>query len=490
MPALKDILTKVRLLDIKGSTTIPVAGISFDSRKTMPGDVFVAVAGNQTDGHHYADQAEERGAAAVVVDNPAYHTERSCTSILVDDSSRALGFMASDFYGNPSSCLRLVGITGTNGKTSTTTFLHHLFNGMGLKSGCFTTICNYVGNRMTEATHTTPDPLQLNRVMREMADEGCLYAFMEVSSHAIVQQRIAGLTFAGGVFSNITHDHLDYHKSFDNYIKAKKSFFDALPEGSFALVNTDDPNGKVMTQNTKADIYSYGLHTPADFNATIIESHHDGMLLQIDRKEVWTRIIGQFNAYNLLAVYGCAVLMKLNSEEVLKGISLLGTVRGRFQHLRSPRGYTAIIDYAHTPDAVLNVLKTLQEIRQPGSRIITVVGAGGNRDRTKRPAMAGIAARMSDRLILTSDNPRDEDPLQIIRDMEAGLSEQDLEKTLILPDRSQAITMACRLAGKGDLILVAGKGHENYQEIKGTRTHFSDLEVVTAIFEKQKQKDR
>jgi UDP-N-acetylmuramoyl-L-alanyl-D-glutamate--2,6-diaminopimelate ligase len=402
--------------------------------------------------------------------------------VRVKDSAFALAHLASAFYDHPSGKFRLVGITGTNGKTTTVTLLHRLFNALGHKSGCFTTIRNYIGIQPVEATHTTPDPVQLNRIMKAMADNGCKYVFMEVSSHALVQQRVAGLAFAGGIFSNITHDHLDYHKTFDEYIRAKKLFFDHLPADSFSLINADDRNGKVMVQNTRSSVSYFGLHSPADFNGRIIESHINGMLLNIDNTELWTRFIGEFNASNLLAVYACARLLGQDKDEILRLLSSMDTVEGRFQYLQSEKGVTAVIDYAHTPDAIQNVLKTIGQIRKGDEQVIAVIGAGGNRDKTKRPVMARVAATMCDKLILTSDNPRNEEPLDIINDMKAGLDELQLAKTIVQPDRLEAIKSAIMLAGKGDIILIAGKGHETYQEIKGVRHHFSDIEEVSALF--------
>jgi UDP-N-acetylmuramoyl-L-alanyl-D-glutamate--2,6-diaminopimelate ligase len=479
---LSDITKDIDILRVNGDTGIPVTGIAFDSRRVVPGVLFVAVRGSQSDGHEYIGKAIEAGAAAVVCEDLPTGITGKATLIFVRDSSRTLGILASAYYGHPSAKFKLVGITGTNGKTTTITLLHRLFIEMGYKSGCFTTIRNYIGEKTVEATHTTPDPVQLNRIMKDMADAGCEYVFMEVSSHALAQQRVAGLRFTGGIFSNITHDHLDYHKTFDEYLKAKKLFFDNLPAGSFALINADDRNGKIMVQNTKAAVSYYGIRSLADFKARIIESHADGTLLNMDNTEIWTKFIGEFNAYNLLAVYSCACLLEHNREKILKTLSSLDTVEGRFQYLRSAEGVTAIIDYAHTPDAVMNVLKTIGRIRKGSSQVITVIGAGGNRDKTKRPLMAKSAADLSDKLILTSDNPRDEEPADIIRDMKAGLDDRQAMKTITQPDRLEAIKTACLLAKKGDIILIAGKGHETYQEIRGIKHHFSDYEVVSSLF--------
>jgi UDP-N-acetylmuramoyl-L-alanyl-D-glutamate--2,6-diaminopimelate ligase len=479
---LSDILPGIEIVQIQGDLNRRITGITFDSRKVSPGMLFVAVKGTQSDGHDYILQAVEAGVEAVLCEQMPRVTTGKATLIRVKSTAMALGQMASAFYGHPSSKFKLVGVTGTNGKTTTVTLLHRLFTALGHPSGCFTTICNYIGSEVIEATHTTPDPIQLNRIMMEMADRGCSYVFMEVSSHALVQQRVAGLSFAGGIFSNITHDHLDYHKTFDEYIRAKKMFFDKLPARSFALINADDRNGKVMVQNTGAAVSYYALKSMADFKCRMIESHLHGMLLNIDNVALWTRFIGEFNAYNLLAVYAAALLLGQEKTEVLRIMSALDTVEGRFQHLRSLSGVTAVIDYAHTPDAIRNVLKTIGQIRQGKEKVITVLGAGGNRDKSKRPEMAKAAGLMSDRLILTSDNPRFEEPGDIINDMKTGLDETLLGKTIVQPDRREAIKTACMLAGSGDIILVAGKGHENYQEIKGIKHHFSDLEVVSELF--------
>jgi UDP-N-acetylmuramoyl-L-alanyl-D-glutamate--2,6-diaminopimelate ligase len=479
---LDDIIKGLDIVRIKGNTRRSLSSIAFDSRNAAPGALFVAVRGTRTDGHDYIRAAVASGAEAVVCEHVPENIPRDACILVVKDSARALGELASAFYGHPSRRFKLTGVTGTNGKTTTVTLLHHLFTSLGYQSGCFTTIRNYIGNETVEATHTTPDPVQLNRIMNDMADKGCQYVFMEVSSHALIQQRISGLSFAGGIFTNITHDHLDYHKTFDEYLKAKKLFFDGLPAGSFACINADDRNGKIMVQNAKATVHYYGIRSMADFKGRIIENHVDGTLVNFDSQELWTRFIGDFNAYNLLAVYAAARLLGREKQEILQSLSTLETVEGRFQYLRSPQEYTAIIDYAHTPDAILNVLKTIGQIKKGSVQVISVIGAGGNRDKTKRPEMARVAAGLSDRLILTSDNPRDEDPLDIINDMKAGLNNQMLEKTITQPDRREAIKTACLLARKGDLILIAGKGHETYQEIRGVKHHFSDHEVVSELF--------
>jgi len=479
---LDHIISDLEVMQVKGSTRRTLTGITFDSRNAAPGVLFAAVRGTRSDGHDYIGQALASGSEVIVCEHlPGDMPEGACF-LVVKDSSRALGELASAFFGHPSRRFKLTGVTGTNGKTTTVTLLHNLFTALGYRSGCFTTIRNYVGNETVEATHTTPDPVQLNRIMKDMAERGCQYVFMEVSSHALVQQRVAGLSFSGAIFSNITHDHLDYHETFDEYLRAKKLFFDGMPRGAFACINADDRNGRFMVQNTKASVHYYGIRSMADFKGRIVESHMDGTLLNFDNQEFWTRFIGEFNAYNMLAVYAAARLLGQERQEILRTLSSLNTVEGRFQYVRSPNEVTAIIDYAHTPDAILNVLKTISQIKKGPEQVISVVGAGGNRDKTKRPEMARVAASLSDRLILTSDNPRDEEPLDIINDMKAGLEEQAIEKTIIQPDRREAIKTACLLARKGDIILIAGKGHETYQEVKGVKHHFSDKEVVSELF--------
>ncbi len=482
MKSLSELLPSAGVLQVTGKQDVPVTGLAFSSREVIPGSVFVAVKGSRADGHEFIPEAVSRGAVAVVGEKMPQAFPGDITFVAVTDSARALGIMASNYFGRPSSQLKLVGITGTNGKTTTVTLLYRLFTALGYRSGCLSTIRNYVGEKTVGATHTTPDPVQLNGLLKEMVDTGCRYAFMEVSSHALAQQRVAGLEFAGGIFSNITHDHLDYHKTFDEYIRAKKLFFDNLPAGAFALINSDDRNGKVMVQNTRAAVSYYGVRSMAGFKARIIESHIDGMLLNIDNSEIWTRFPGAFNASNLLAVYGAACLLGQPKEEVLRVISELESVEGRFQTIKSKDGVTAIIDYAHTPDALSNVLSTILQIRPPESRIFTVVGAGGNRDRTKRPEMARVAAGMSDRVILTSDNPRDEDPDAIIADMKEGLDAELSKKAVAITDRREAIRTACIMAKPGDILLIAGKGHENYQEIKGVKYPFSDKDFVAEQF--------
>jgi UDP-N-acetylmuramoyl-L-alanyl-D-glutamate--2,6-diaminopimelate ligase len=482
MIKLADILKGLKVEEVRGITNVSLSDITFDSRKAAPGVLFIAVRGTNTDGHEYISSAFKAGTTAVVCEQIPDDIPEGACLVRVKDSAFALGYLASAFYDNPSQRFKLIGITGTNGKTTTITLLHRLFMELGHLSGCFTTIRNYIGTTTVEATHTTPDPVQLNRIMKEMADAGCEYVFMEVSSHALAQKRVAGLSFAGAIFSNITHDHLDYHKTFDEYLKAKKLFFDNLPAGSFACINADDRNGSVMVQNTRASVHYYGIRSMAEFKARIMESHMNGTLLTIDDHELWTRFIGEFNAYNLLAVYTTAILLGQEKEETLRVLSSLDTVEGRFQYLRSEEGVTAVIDYAHTPDAILNVLKTIGQIKKRTEKVISVIGAGGNRDKTKRPEMARVAAGLSDKLILTSDNPRDEEPADIINDMKAGLNEQMLRNTIIQADRREAIRTACMMANKGDIILIAGKGHETYQEIRGVKHHFSDREIVSELF--------
>ena len=482
MMLLSEIIGSYSVSGITGRIDIPVNGIQFDSRKVIPGNLFVAVRGTTSDGHDYIGLAIEKGATAVVCEQLPAVIPAGITFIVAKSSSEALGIMASGFYGNPSGKLKLVGITGTNGKTTTVTLLHQLFFELGFGTGLISTIQNKINQLEIPATHTTPDPVQLNGLLSQMVAEGCEYCFMEVSSHAVYQQRIAGLTFCGGIFSNLTHDHLDYHKTFDAYLKAKKSFFDHLPASAFALVNKDDKNGRVMFQNTPASKYTYSLHAMADFRCRIIENQFHGIHLNMDGQEAWFKLIGTFNAYNLLAVYSAAVLLGQDKTEILRVLSMMEPVAGRFNYVMSADRVTGIVDYAHTPDALKNVLETINEIRSHNEQLITVVGAGGNRDAAKRPVMAAIAAGMSDRVILTSDNPRNEDPDEILAQMRSGVELHQAKKVLVIVNRLEAIKTACALARSGDIILVAGKGHENYQEIKGTRHHFDDKEVLQEIF--------
>ncbi|PKP10279.1 MAG: UDP-N-acetylmuramoyl-L-alanyl-D-glutamate--2,6-diaminopimelate ligase [Bacteroidetes bacterium HGW-Bacteroidetes-4] len=483
MNSLQQIIQPIEVLKWHGAQNPTIGQIRFDSRQVLPNDIFVAVKGYQTDGHAYIAKAIESGAAVIVCQEMPAELNEKITHIQVTDTAEALGIMASNYYGNPSQQLKLVGVTGTNGKTTTVTLLHQLFVNLGYKAGLLSTICNKVHNQVLAATHTTPDPLQLNQLLAEMIASGCDYCFMEVSSHAAHQKRIAGLTFAGAVFSNITQDHLDYHETFAAYIKAKKMFFDDLTDASFALINSDDKNGKIMVQNCKARVHTYGLKSMARFMGKILERHIDGMLVSFDHTEIWTRFIGGFNAYNLLAVYGTALLLNQQKDQVIRELSRLLPVEGRFQYLKSKSGKLAIVDYAHTPDALENVLTTIQEIIEGDGKIITVAGAGGNRDKTKRPLMAQVAVKYSNQVILTSDNPRNEEPEAIIADMKAGVLPPYTNRLLAITNRKEAIRTACLLAQPGDIILVAGKGHETYQEVKGVKHHFDDREVILEIFE-------
>lgn len=479
MKSLTDILDKTDILSLKGDLSVMISGVTFDSRKVESGSLFIAVKGTHTDGHLYIHDVIKMGAIAVVCEMLPEETNPAVTYIKVKDSSCALGKIASAWYSDPSSKLRLVGITGTNGKTTTVTLLFNLFRELGYHAGLLSTISNRIDNEVIASTHTTPDALQLNGLLALMVEKGCDYCFMEVSSHSVVQNRIAGLTFAGGIFSNITHDHLDFHKTFDEYLKAKKRFFDELPADAFAITNIDDRNGRVMIQNTRASRNTYSLLSMADFKGKIIETPLDGIHLDVDGTETWFRLVGQFNAYNIMAVYAAAVLLGEEKLEVLTILSKLGSVEGRFDYLKSPDNIIAIVDYAHTPDALQNVLDTISALRSGDETLITVVGCGGDRDRTKRPVMARIASRMSDKVIITSDNPRTEEPEAIIREMLAGIESDCSRKVLTMTDRREAIRTACAMARPGDVILVAGKGHEKYQEINGVRHHFDDKEQLT-----------
>jgi UDP-N-acetylmuramoyl-L-alanyl-D-glutamate--2,6-diaminopimelate ligase len=482
---LKDILKGIKVLSAEGNLNCVISSVVFDSRKVEKNCLFVAVRGTKTDGHDFIAGAISSGASAVICEVLPEERGSDICWIKVGDSAFALGMAASNFFGNPSSLLRLTGVTGTNGKTTIATLLYHVFRRLGYKCGLFSTVCNYIEERELPATHTTPDPVQLNHILAEMVTAGCDYAFMEVSSHAIDQKRITGLTFAGGIFTNLTHDHLDYHKTFDNYLAVKKSFFDSLPKDAFALTNVDDRNGKVMVQNCIAGRHTFSTRSVAEFRAGIIEQRFEGMGLRIDNTEVWTRFIGDFNASNLLAVYGASILLGAGSKEVLTIISDLHSVRGRLEVVRSTGSVTGIVDYAHTPDALLNVVETINRIRQGGRQLISVVGAGGDRDRTKRPKMAAIAATGSSRVILTSDNPRSEDPEKILDEMEEGITPDLKKKVLRITDRREAIKTAVMMANDGDVVLVAGKGHETYQEIKGVRNHFDDREeLIKALLTK------
>lgn len=482
---LNKLIERLDYQKIIGNENIQICGLESDSRKVEKGFVFVAVKGTATDGHLYIATAIENGAAVVVCEQLPQELNPEVTYIQTADTNLAVALLASAYNGYPSEQLKLVGVTGTNGKTTIATLLYKLFSDLGYKSGLLSTVCNYVVDRPIPAKQTTPDPLSLNKMLKEMVDAGCDYAFMEVSSHSIDQKRIGGLDFDGGIFTNITRDHLDYHKTFEAYLKAKKTFFDQLPAKAFALTNLDDKNGMVMLQNTKAKKCTYSTRTLADYKGQVVEDHFEGMLLDINGKEVSTRFVGRFNASNLLAVYGAAHELGAEPQEILVELSKLSPVCGRFESIRSKKGFSAIVDYAHTPDALVNVLTTIQEVIKGKGEIITVVGAGGNRDKGKRPMMAKEAAKASDKVILTSDNPRFEEPADIIADMVAGLDENDKRKTLQIVDRKEAIRTAVMLANPGDVILIAGKGHEDYQEVKGVKHHFSDQEVVRAIIDEQ-----
>jgi len=480
---LKDILYKVAIEAVKGSTEIAINAINFDSRKIETDDVFIAIRGAVADGHEYIETAISKGAVAVICDTFPDNIISGVTYVQVKDTNRALAFVASNYYGNPSANLKLVGITGTNGKTTIASLLYQLFKKAGYKVGLLSTVKNVVDDVEYKSMLTTSDSITINKFLKEMNDVGVEYCFMEVSSHGIAQKRTEGLQFEGGVFTNLSHDHLDYHKTFAEYRDVKKTFFDQLPKSAFALVNSDDKNGTVMLQNTNAKKLTYALKSYADYRAQILENQLTGLLLKINEQEVWVRLIGTFNAYNLLAIYGTAIELGLDSMEVLRLLSELESVSGRFQYIISKGNITAVVDYAHTPDALENVLKTIDDIRTKNEQLITIVGCGGDRDRTKRPIMANIASSLSDKAILTSDNPRTEDPEAIILEMEKGVEPQNYKKTLAIVDRKQAIKTACQLAQPNDIILIAGKGHETYQEINGVRHDFDDMKIVTELLE-------
>ncbi len=482
MKQLKDIINAVTVTEIYGNTDVAINAIQFDSRKVQPDDVFVAVKGVHADGHLYIDKAIEQGAAVVVCETMPEIKVDPVVYVQVENGQAATGLLAAAYYGNPSDNLKVVGVTGTNGKTTIATLLYKTFVSLGYKAGLISTIKYYIGEQEFPASHTTPDALQIQSLMAGMVEAGCEYCFMEVSSHAVHQERIAGIRFAGGIFTNLTHDHLDYHHTFAEYLKAKKAFFDKLPREAFALTNVDDKNGSVMLQNTVALRQSYSLRGLADFHCKILEKHFDGMLLSVDGQEVWTHFTGVFNASNLMAVYGAARLLGENQDDLLRILSELRPVAGRFEIIRSPEGKYAVVDYAHTPDALKNVLSGITEIRTGNEQLITVVGAGGDRDRTKRPKMAWEAASLSDKVILTSDNPRSEEPSAIIAEMMSGVEAHQKSRVLSIENRKEAIRTACMLAQPGDIILVAGKGHEDYQEIKGVKYHFDDKEVINEIF--------
>lgn len=487
MKKIDQILTSKAILEVIGSTSSEIIDITFDSRLVKQNSCFIAVRGTQTDGHEYIPKAIELGASVVVCEEIPEKKAKGVTYIKVKDTSEQLGFIASKFYNSPSEKLILVGITGTNGKTTTATLLYRLFNKLGFKSGLLSTVVNYIGDEEVKATHTTPDAIQLNQLLARMVDAGCTHCFIEVSSHSVVQNRIAGLKFAGAIFSNITHDHLDFHKTFDEYLKAKKRFFDLLPSDAFALINIDDRNGRVMVQNTEAKVSTYSLRSMANFKCKVIENHFDGMLINIDSIEVWTRLVGGFNAYNILAIYSAARLLGVEKDIVLTEISSMTPVSGRFEHFKSPKGINVVVDYAHTPDALQNVIDTINEIRVQENKLITVVGAGGNRDKTKRPVMAKVSVEGSTMVVLTSDNPRFEEPEDILNDMKAGIEPSMVGKVLTIVDRREAIRTAYMLANQGDVILVAGKGHENYQDVKGVKHHFDDKEVIDEIMNNEHQ---
>ncbi|WP_028912107.1 UDP-N-acetylmuramoyl-L-alanyl-D-glutamate--2,6-diaminopimelate ligase [Prevotella sp. MA2016] len=479
---LNELLKHVEVLNILGDAEAEITGVNIDSRRIEKGHLFIAIPGTVTDGHKFIPKAIELGAAAVLCEKMPEEQASGVTYIQVASTEDAVGKVATLFYGDPSRKLKLVGVTGTNGKTTIATLLYNMFRKFGHKCGLLSTVCNYIEDEAIPADHTTPDPIELNRLLAQMVAAGCEYAFMECSSHAIAQKRIGGLKFAGGLFTNLTRDHLDYHKTFENYRDAKKAFFDGLDKDAFAITNADDKNGMVMVQNCKAQIKTYSTRTMADFKAKIIECHFEGMYLDINGKEVGVQFIGKFNVSNLLAVYGAAVMLGKKPEDILLILSTLKSVNGRLEPIHSPEGYTAIVDYAHTPDALENVLNAIHEVLNGKGKVITVCGAGGNRDKGKRPIMAQEAVKQSDKVIITSDNPRFEEPQDIINDMLAGLDQKQMKKVLSIVDRREAIRTACMLAEKGDVILIAGKGHEDYQEIKGVKHHFDDKEVVKEIF--------
>ncbi|MBQ8190186.1 MAG: UDP-N-acetylmuramoyl-L-alanyl-D-glutamate--2,6-diaminopimelate ligase [Bacteroidaceae bacterium] len=476
---LQNIIQGIEIIEINGPVTTDITGVHIDSRKVTEGGLFIATRGTQSDGHTFIQGAIKAGATAILCEEmPKEMNEKQVTFIRVSNTEKIAGKVATQFYGNPTSQLKLIGVTGTNGKTTIATLLYQMFRQMGYKVGLLSTVCNYINEKAVPATHTTPDPITLNALLAQMVDEGCEYAFMEVSSHAIAQNRIAGLTFTGGIFTNLTRDHLDYHGTVENYLKAKKLFFDNLPKDAFAVTNLDDKNGLVMTQNTAAKVATYSQRNLCDFKGRILEHHLEGMIIDFNDKETAVQFVGKFNASNLLAVFATAVMLGQETDEVLRVMSMLKPVSGRFEAIRSPKGYTAIVDYAHTPDAIANVLGAIHEILNENGEIITVVGAGGNRDKGKRPLMAKEAVKGSAKVIITSDNPRFEEPADIIQDMLQGLSDEEQEKVLTISDRREAIRTACMIAKSGDVILVAGKGHEDYQDIKGVKHHFDDREEV------------
>ena len=482
MKLLKDVLYKSGIESVSGSTDVNIVDVCFDSRTVREGSLFIAIRGTQVDGHEFMFTVVEKGAVAIVCEELPETLLTGITYVKVSNSALALAQIAANYYDNPSEKLKLVGVTGTNGKTTTVTLLFNLFRGLGYSVGLLSTVKNQINEQVIPATHTTPDPIQLNVMLAAMVADGCEYAFMEVSSHAVVQKRIAGVVFAGGIFTNITHDHLDYHKTFENYLKAKKEFFDTLPADAFALTNLDDKNGSVVLQNTKAKKYTYGIKSIGDFKCKVIENHFSGLLLNMNSHEVLCRLVGSFNAYNLTAAFGAAVLLGKDKIEVLTMLSTLSPVEGRFDFVTSSSQIIGVVDYAHTPDALQNVLDTIRDVNNGHGQIITVVGCGGDRDAEKRPIMAKIACEKSNKVILTSDNPRSEDPEKIIKQMEKGIPLADLRKSLSITDRREAIKAAVSFAKPGDVILVAGKGHEKYQEIKGVRTPFDDKNILLELF--------
>lgn len=483
MHELKDILYGVKIIGVSGSTSVPVDALTFDSNKATSSSAFFAIQGVQHDGHDYIEKVIETGCKILIVSQPIKAID-NCNIIQVENTKKALSIVSSNFYGEPSKKLKLIGITGTNGKTTIATLLYNLYTELGYQTGLISTVVNKISETDIPATHTTPDPIQLNALLHEMVEAGCSHCFMEVSSHAIHQHRITGLYFSGGGFTNITREHLDYHKTFKEYLNVKKTFFDHLPPTAFALSNLDDKNGKVMLQNTKAKKCSYALKSMADYKAKVLENEFTGLVLSINGKEFWTRLIGDFNAYNLLAVFGISVELGEDQTSILTILSQLDSISGRFQHIRSNGGITAIVDYAHTPDALDNVLKTIENIRTKNENVFTVVGCGGDRDKSKRPEMASIACELSDKVILTSDNPRSEDPNAIIDEMMTGVDGLNFKKTLSIVDREQAIKTAVSMAEKDDIILIAGKGHEKYQEIKGKKHAFDDMAKIKELFTK------
>jgi len=481
MITLQDILYRSGTKEIIGSLNKEISSVAFDSRKVIAGALFIAINGTQSDGHNFIEVAINKGAAAIVCNSLPTEILPNVTYVVVTNTSEALGYIASNFYDNPSKKLKIVGVTGTNGKTTIVTLLFNLFIDLGYKTGMLSTIQNKINNHILETTHTTPDALKINELLSQMVDDGCEYVFMEVSSHAIVQHRISGIMYTGGIFTNISHDHLDYHKTFKEYIVAKKLFFDNLPSNAFAITNIDDKNGNVMLQNTKAKKFTYGIKNMASYKGRIIEDGFEGMIMNIDGSEMYSLLSGKFNAYNILAVYSTAILLQQNKDETLVSISKLKGAEGRFDIVKSASGITAIIDYAHTPDALENVISTINSIRTHNEQLITVVGAGGNRDSSKRPIMAKIASLLSNRIILTSDNPRDEDPLQILAEMREGIDPAKKNMSMVIPDRKEAIITAYNIARTGDMILIAGKGHEKYQDIKGTKYPFDDKKIIAEL---------